>query len=192
MQRLAIQEPTPRHVPITVEIYHLMAERGAFGPEDRVELIGGEIFDMSPVGSLHARCVKILNACLSEILRGTHIIGIQDPIVLDDESEPQPDVCVLRYREDFYKHAAPRAADVKLIIEVADSSAAFDRSVKLSRYAMAGIAEAWLIDLSNDRVEVHTQPEQDHYGSVIIYERGDNVVSETIPAIDLSVDGILG
>ena len=134
---------------------------------------------MSPVGSLHVRCVNILGAFLGRILRDEYIVSVQNPILLDDQSEPEPDVSLLRYVADFYKNELPKAADVKLIIEVADSSAAFDRSVKLSRYALAGIAEAWLIDLSNDRVEVHTQPEQDHYGSVIIYERGDNVVSET-------------
>lgn len=192
MQNLAVKPPTPRHVPITVEIYHLMAEKGAFGPEDRVELIGGKIFDMSPIGSLHARCVNFLNAFLGRVLQEEYILNVQNPIILDDESEPEPDLAVLRHVADFYKDELPGAGEVKLIIEIADSSVEFDRNIKLRRYAMAGIAESWLIDLINERVEVHTRPEPDGYAQVKVFRRGENAVSATLPSIDLPVDDIFG
>jgi len=191
MQNLALNGPTPRHFPITVEIYHLMADKGAFASDDRVELIGGEIFDMSPVGSLHVRCVNFLNAYFSR-LGQQFVVSVQNPIVLDSESEPQPDIALLRPVPDLYKDELPRAKDVILIVEVADSSVEFDRGLKFNRYASAGISEAWLIDLAHDRVEVHSRPKENGFGLVKVYTRGENAVSETMPEIDLAVDDILG
>jgi Uma2 family endonuclease len=192
MQNLAAKVPTPRHFPITVEIYHLMAKNGAFHPDDRVELIGGEIFEMSPVGSVHIRCVNFLNAFLARVLGDDYIVSVQNPIVLDDESEPQPDISVLKFRADFYRNETPKATHTELIIEVADTSVEFDRSVKIGRYAVAGVPEAWLIDLANDRVEVRSMPLSDEYGLTKIYTRGENAVSEKIPSINLPVDDVLG
>lgn len=192
MQNLAVKPPSPRQIPISVEVYHLMAEQGAFHPDERVELVGGKIFDMSPVGSLHARCVKFLNAVLSALADEQFIVSVQDPIILDDESEPEPDIALLRRVDDFYKNELPKAEDVLFIVEVADTSVEFDRSVKFQRYAQAGISEAWLVDLINDRVEVHYEPKDAAYGSLKTYQRGENAVSETIPEINLSVDEILG
>ncbi len=173
-------------------MYHLMAENGVFHSEDRVELIGGELFDKSPIGNLHARCVKFLNAYLSDLLSGKFVLGVRDPIILDDNSEPQPDLSIINYRADFYKDEAPHAQDVVILIEVAETSTGFDRNVKFRRYASAGIPEAWLVDLATNRVEVHFQPKEGSYGLVKIYQRGENAVSETIPSIDLPVEDILG
>lgn len=192
MQNLSVRTPTPRYMPVTVEIYHLMAERGAFHPDDRVELIGGQIFDMSPIGRLHARCVNYLNAYLNRTFGSDLIVSTQNPVFLDDLSEPQPDICLLRPSPDFYKAELPRARDVKLIIEVADSSVEFDRGVKLMRYAMAGIPESWLVNLVNESVEVHTLPEIDGYGSVETFLRGDEAASKAIPTLVIPVDEILG
>ena len=190
MTILAVQEPTRR--PITVEMYHVMAENGAFEPDDRVELIGGELFDMSPIGNLHARCVKFLAKYLIRSLGDRFVVGVQDPIVLGDDSEPQPDLSILQYRVDFYKDATPADKNVVIVIEVAESSVDFDRTVKFGRYAAAGIPEAWLIDLVAERVEIHSQPTTNGYGLVKMCHRGDNAASQTIPSIDLSVDDILG
>lgn len=192
MQNLQIAQPTLRRHPISVEMYHIMAEQGAFGPEDRVELIGGEIIDMSPIGTLHARCVKFLNRFLSKIAGSEYIIAVQDPVVLTDDTEPQPDITVLRFREDFYKFEAPGPADILLIIEVADTSYDYDRNVKLPRYASSGIPETWLIDLVSDRIEVHYQPKADTYGTVKIYSRGDEVTSTVLTSLRVSVDEVLG
>jgi len=192
MQNLSVKIPTQRHVPITVEMYHLMNERGAFHPDERVELIGGRIFDMSPIGSLHARCVNFLNAYLSNIFAGKFIVGVQNPILLDDQSEPQPDIALLEYREDFYKDELPSAADVRLIIEVADTSAEYDRGVKFPRYAAAGVSEAWLIDLFNERIEIHSDPTTNAYQLNMTYVRGQSIQSKNIPTINLAVNDILG
>ena len=192
MQEISATQFVPRRFPITVKMFNVMANEGAFEPGERIELIGGEIFDMSPIGNLHARCVKFLANYLIQSLNGIYIVGVQDPVVLDDLSEPQPDLSVLRYRPDFYKEETPSAKDIILIVEVADTTAIFDRGIKLRRYASAGVSEYWLIDLVADHVEVHTNPDEDSYGSLKIFRRGENVSSEAIPAIELSVDEILG
>jgi Uma2 family endonuclease len=190
MTILAVQEPTRR--PITVEMYHVMAEKGAFHPDDRVELIGGELFDMSPIGNLHARCVKFLADYFITLLSGNFIVGVQDPIVLGDDSEPQPDLSILDFKSDFYRDSTPTAENVVVIIEVADSSVDFDRNTKLDRYAAAGIPEAWLIDLISERVEIHSQPTANGYGLVKMCHRGENAASQAIQSIDLTVNDILG
>lgn len=192
MDALAVREPTYSRFPISVDMYHLMAERGVFAPDDRVELIEGELFEMSPIGNLHARCVKFLNDYLITLLTGRYVVGVQDPIVLNDKSEPQPDLSILDYRADFYKDETPRAKNVVLVIEVAETSVTFDKNVKFRRYAAAGISEAWLIDLTGESVEVHSQPKDNGYGTIKIYQRGENAVSEAIPSINLPVDDILG
>ena len=169
-----------------------MAERGAFAPDERVELLDGEIREMSPIGSAHARCVKFLSSILFGLFSGRFIISVQDPVILDDLSEPQPDLAVLDHREDFYKESLPLAKDVKLVIEVADSTVTFDRYRKFPKYASAGIPEAWLVDLESTHVEVHFQPKEDTYGTVKIYRRGETAVSEVMPELAISVDELLG
>jgi Uma2 family endonuclease len=192
MSTLAQEKAQPRRFPITVEVYHFMAERGAFAPDERVELLDGEIREMSPIGSLHARCVNLLTEFLHRTFAGRYIVSAQNPIILDDLSEPQPDIALLERREDFYKSELPSARDVALVFEVADSSVTFDRYRKLPKYAEAGIPEAWLVDLESEHIEVHFQPKEDTYGTVKIYRRGEAAVSETIPEFNISVDDLLG
>ena len=187
-----MEQTEPRRFPITVEVYHFMAERGAFAPDERVELLDGEIREMSPIGSAHANCVNLVTEFLNRILSGRYIVSIQNPIILDDLSEPQPDLAVLNRREVPYRQSLPAAADVRLVIEVSDSTVAFDRYRKIPKYATAGIPESWLIDLESDHIEVHSQLNVDTYGSVRIYRRGDLVVSETLPELSVNVDEILG
>ncbi len=192
MSTLALNKPEPRRFPITVEVYHFMAERGAFAPDERVELLDGEIREMSPIGSAHAYCVNLLTEFLNLALSGRYIVSVQNPIVLDDTSEPQPDIAVLAPREVSYRESLPTAVDVKLIVEVADSSVTFDRYRKFPKYASAGIPEAWLIDIESGHVEVHTQPKPDTYGTVKIYRRGELVTSETMQELSVAVDELLG
>jgi Uma2 family endonuclease len=192
MSTRVLENAQPRRFPITVEVYHFMAERGAFAPDERVELLDGEIREMSPIGSAHARCVKLLSSFLFGLFSGRYTISVQDPIILDDLSEPQPDLAVLDHREDFYKESLPFAKDVRLVIEVADSTVAFDRYRKFPKYASAGIIEAWLVDFESEHVEVHFQPKPDTYGTVKIYRRGEKATSETLPELSISVDELLG
>ena len=169
-----------------------MAERGSFAPDERVELIDGEIIEMSPIGSRHARVVDFLNDFLTSCLRKDFIVRIQSPIIVGDMNEPQPDVAVIQRRADFYRDSHPMTDDVALIIEVSDSTATFDRSRKIPKYAAGGIPETWLIDIESGHVEVHSMPKEYAYGLVKIYLRGETAVSETIPELALSVDDIIG
>ncbi len=192
MPPLAEKERPRKRVPLTIEMYHTLSEQRTFASDERLELINGEIFEMSPIGSRHARCVKLLNEFLIRHCSENSIISVQDPIELDDHSEPQPDLSILRRTADYYRDALPKAADVKLIIEVSDTSIEFDRSYKVPSYAAAGIPEVWLIDLESEHVEVHSMPSENAYGLVKIYLRGENAVSETFAEFTLPVNDILG
>jgi Uma2 family endonuclease len=181
-----------KNYPISVEMFHIMASHGAFRPDDRVELIDGEIIEMSPIGSRHVRCVNFLSEFLSRHLADRFIVSVQNPIIATDDTEPQPDIALLLRSDDFYQHGLPTGRDVALVIEVSDSSAAFDRSRKIPKFATAGIPEAWLVDLESDHVEVHTMPKEGAYGLVKIYLRGEQAKSDTIDALRLAVNDILG
>jgi len=143
-----------------------MAEAGILKTDDRVELIGGEIVAMSPIGLRHSVCVAKLNALLQRALAEPVILWIQSPLRLSEYSEPQPDLSVLRARDDFYAARHPTAADVVFVVEVADSSLLYDQRTKFPLYARSGVAEAWLVDLVNYVVEVHTSPRGGAYEKV--------------------------
>ena len=176
----------------TVDDFNTMTEQGLFDPTDRLELIEGEIIEISPIGKLHARAVNFLSNLLVQLFKGEFVVSTQNPIVLDDRSEPQPDIAILRHKSDFYKESHPHAVDVLLVIEVADTTVEYDRTIKLPKYASAGIPEAWFIDLNAERVEVHTDPKDKTYSVVKIYQRGEDAASESFPSLALPVDDILG
>ncbi len=167
-----------------------MSEAGILSEDDRVELIEGEIIKMSPIGNRHVTCVNRLNHVLSRKVDA--IISVQNPIRLDDYSEPQPDIALLKPRDDFYAGSLPAASDVLLIIEVPVTSVEYDRKVKLPLYASAGIPEAWIANLPEDRIEVCSQPVNAIYQKVRIAKRGEVLLSETVPSFSISVDEILG
>lgn len=170
-----------------------MSEAGIFSPDDRVELIEGEIVKMSPIGSLHAACVdRVVNKSLARLAGRDAIIRVQSPIVLDDYSEPQPDVTLLRPRADFYAHGHPKSADVLMVIEVADSSVEVDRRVKIPLYARAGIPEVVIAVLPDELVEFHAEAAGGQYQRVSILRRGDQLTSATVPNFRLDVEDILG
>src|SRR5262245_48935979 len=137
--------------------YHRMGEVGILKPKERVELIHGEIVEMSPIGPRHIAFVNSLNELLVLRLGGRALVSVQNPVALDEYSEPEPDLAVLR-RRDNYKHAEPATEDVLLLIEVADTSLAYDRRVKLELYAEAGVPEYWVIDAAAEIIEVHREP----------------------------------
>lgn len=146
----------------SVAEYHKMGEVGIL-PERGVELINGEIVEMSPIGSKHAKTVKKLNKILGVLLGDEAIISIQDPIIANDLSEPEPDVAVLKFRSDFYENELPHGSDVLLLIEVSDTTLAFDKNVKLPLYATSGIPECWLLDLQKKQIQAFWQPEGNAY-----------------------------
>ncbi len=157
----------------TTEQYHLMHEAGVFLEGDRLELINGEIAEMSPIGRKHAVCVTRLTELFFSRLLGKVQIWSQNPIFLDNGSEPQPDLVILKRREDFYADALPIPSDILLIIEVADSTIAYDREVKMPLYAVAGIPEMWLFDINRKVIEGYSQPSTLGYKKMQRYEQND-------------------
>jgi Uma2 family endonuclease len=180
-----------RHHRFSVETYDEMIARGILTSGDRVELLAGEIVEMSPIGSPHASCVLRLNQFLSLALGTRAAVAVQNPIVLPPDSEPEPDIAILRPRDDFYVHAHPRPADILLLIEVADSSLLLDRTVKLPIYAAAGIVEVWIVDLGASRIEVYSRPEQGAYSESRSVRGEEALTPVAVPELRLRVSDIL-
>ena len=176
----------------TVAEYERMGQVGIFSEDDRVELVNGEIIEMSPIGERHAACVDFLTQFITLRLKRGAIVRIQNPVLLDDYSEPQPDVAILKRRDDFYRHAHPRPEDVLLVIEVSDSTLDFDRKVKVPLYASVGIPEAWVVNLPDERIEVYSDPAGGEYRTISSYARGRRLQSHTLAALRLSVSKVLG
>jgi Uma2 family endonuclease len=169
-----------------------MAETGILTEDDRVELIEGEIVEMSPIGSRHAACVNRLNMLLSRQAGHSFIVSVQNPIIVSDYSEPEPDLAVLRLRADYYEQELPQSADVLLVVEVADTSVEVDRSVKVPLYAQSGIPVIVLVDLPKELIEAYLQPANGQYQSIKTFRRGDFFQLDVLPQLSLSVDDILG
>jgi len=174
-----------------VDEYYRMAKVGIFSEDDRVELIEGEVVEMSPIGSGHQGCVDELTSIVIEKMGREVIVRVQGPIQVDEYSEPQPDISLLRPRRDYYRHAHPVPTEVLLVIEVADTSVEYDRNVKLPLYARAGIPEAWLVILSKESIEVYSEPKNGKYQKVQRLKRGKTLASITLPGLKLAVDDIL-
>jgi Uma2 family endonuclease len=175
----------------TVDEYHRMANAGIFREDDRIELLDGEILEMTPIGSRHAATVDRLNQLFSDRARRRAIVRIQSPIRISERSEPQPDVALLQPRADFYAQAHPGPEDVILVVEVAETSVEVDRSVKVPLYARAGIPEVWLMDLSGDCIEVFQEPSPQGYQEIQRVRRGDRLAPRAFPDLDLAVHDLL-
>jgi Uma2 family endonuclease len=182
---LLTRHPWVARRPITVAEYHRMGEVGILLPDDRVELIEGQLVAMSPIGCLHTGTSNMLNHLLVQAVRGKAIVSVQNPIRLDDYSEPEPDFALLRPRSDFYRTATPVPSDVLLLIEVADSSLKYDRSVKRALYARHGIPEFWLINLGARKVEVHREPIGEDYTSMEQFGPGKTLEPKSLPGVSI-------
>jgi Uma2 family endonuclease len=170
--------------------YHRMAEVGILREHDRIELIKGEIVEMSPIGRRHKAFVGNLNQLLAVRLAGRAVVWMQNPIVLADDTEPEPDVTVLRRRPVSYKEQEARAEDVLLLIEVADSSLDYDRSTKLRLYADAGIPEYWVVDCTAETVEIHRTPGAEGYRDVTGVAGGATLGLQAFPDVELTTTDI--
>jgi Uma2 family endonuclease len=178
--------------PITVAEYHRMGEVGILTERDRVELIEGELVAMAPIGSQHSGTVNSLTRRLVLALGDRGVVAVRNPVRLDDLTEPQPDFAVLKPRSDDYRLATPRADEVLLIVEVADSSLAYDRTVKRSLYARHGIAEFWIVNLPAGEVEVCRGPSGDDYTSIVRVGRAGMLEPERLPGATILVDELFG
>ena len=174
-----------------VDEYHRMAKAGILSEDDRVELLGGEIIEMSPIGSRHQGCVNRLARLLFEFAGRNYVVHVQGPVRLNERSELQPDLALLKPRPDFYSEGHPTPEDVLLLIEVSETSADYDREVKLPLYAGAGIAEVWIVDLGAQAVEVCADPRRSAYEAVTMARSGQTFGSPTVPELSVRVDDIL-
>ena len=176
----------------TVDEYYRMAEAGILSGDDHVELLEGEVVEMSPIGSRHAACVRRLDTLLNREAAQLSLVSVQSPIRLNEFSEPQPDVALLRPREDFYAEAHPTPVDVLLIIEVADTSVEYDQEVKLPLYAEAGIPQMLIVNIPADLIESYAEPVGGVYQRIAQIRRGEFVEIVGVPGVVLSVDEVLG
>jgi Uma2 family endonuclease len=168
-------EPSRRR--FTVEEFQRMGEAGIFAPDERVELIDGEVIQMSPIGPRHIECMFALEDYLRPLMSPDRRISIQTPIQLAD-AQPQPDVALLR--RDLPKGQLPPASACSLVVEIADSTVRFDRTSKRLDYARAGIPEYWVLDLPAQAVVVHLEPSQDDYRRVSEHRPGTSFISPAL------------
>jgi len=176
----------------TVDEYERMGQVGIFNDDDRVELLDGEIVNMTPIGPVHAGAINRVAELLFQRLAGHAMVIVQNPLRLAPYSEPQPDIVVARRRDDYYQLGHPTADDVWLVIEVADSSLHLDRTIKVPLYAYARISEVWLIDLAGRAVTAYTEPDDGGYGAVRIARPGDSLTPCMIPDLTITVSEIFG
>lgn len=176
----------------TADEYHRMGEAGIFHEDDRVELIDGEIVEMNPIGDPHAGGVNRLTRLFIGRLGDMAVVGVQNPVRLGEYDEPQPDLAILRYRADFYASRGPRPEDVLLLIEVADSTAGYDRRVKGPLYARHTIPEYWLVDLNRGHVVVFREPAPDGYRATRVHRPGESLSLVSLPDVAIAVADMLG
>jgi Uma2 family endonuclease len=180
------------HYRFTRDEYHRMAQTGILPPEARVELINGEILEMSPVGRRHTASVDRLTDIFAPPLHGKAIVRVQSSIVLSEGQEPEPDISLLRYRADFYNDSHETPADILLIVEVADTSEGYDRRTKGPLYARYGIPELWIADVHRDRLTVYRDPTLDGYATAQVLSPGQSVSPLAFPDLDVAVRAIFG
>lgn len=173
---------------ISTEDYNKMAEIGMLKPDERLELINGEIYTKRPILSRHAAIVNQVNRILGRIMTNEYIVSIQNPVHLDELNQLEPDISVLKFQDDLYVHSHPNSNDVLVVMEVSDSTYEFDRYVKLPIYANNGVPEYWLINLKEKCIEVYEDPVLNKYRINNCYLLGDE-----IPVLDemISVSQVL-
>jgi Uma2 family endonuclease len=172
----------------TVDEYERMVEVGILAEDDRVELLNGEIIEkISPIGSWHSFVVNELHYQLLQLLDRSNSIRNQSSIKLTKSSMPEPDLIVLKYQADRYRHQLPGPSDILLIIEVSDSTLDIDQHTKLPLYAQCSIPEVWIVNGRDDQIEQYTQPSATGYQSVKKYKAGETITSQQLPQIQLAV-----
>ena len=176
----------------TTEEFHTMVKTGIFHEDDRVELINGEIIEMAPIGHRHILCVNRLTHFFATALAGKTIVSIQNSVELGTRIEPQPDVALFYFRADFYQHQPPTFSDTAAVVEVSDTTLAYDRGVKIPLYAKSGINEFWIVDVDNREITSYTNPQDGTYQSFKVYQPEDSIHLQAFPEIKFNVIDFLG
>lgn len=187
----AIHEtPLLRRHRITADEYQRLGQVQFFAPDARVELIEGEVIDMAPIGTRHWSAVNRLHALFAAAFGARVIVASQSSLRLGTHSEPEPDLGVYRPRADFYASALPTAADTLLLVEVAESSARYDREIKLPLYARHGVPEYWIVDLDADMLRMYRHPQGDQYAEVTETATPGIAAIAALPGVTLDLTGL--
>ena len=176
----------------TVDEYYRMGETGILHEDDRVELIDGEIIQMSPIGNRHLGCVNWANDAFTAAFRGRAVVSVQNPLRLNNYTEPEPDVVLLKHRKDAYRAKRPEAEDALLVVEVADTTLAYDRDVKMPRYAAANVPEVWIENLEEQLLLVYRDPKGKSYSTLLTLTLNDSVSVQAFPDVTFQVRDLLG
>ena len=177
---------------ISADDYQRLGKLGVIAPESRVELLDGEIIVMAPIGSRHWAMVNRLDELLRDAVKKMAIVATQSSFRLDRYSEPEPDIALFKRREDFYTDALPKAEDTLLVVEVSDSSARYDREIKLPRYAAQGIPEVWIVDLDAQVFRLHRGPRGADYIETSVTATPGIVELVALPGVEVDLTGLLG
>lgn len=180
----------PHFYRLSVREFDRMVEAGAFRLDARVELVNGELVEMSPIGVGHAYVVRELDRVLGRQLEGRAVVSVQSPLLCSDVSQPQPDLAIVRWPADRYLDRHPNAEDVLLVVEVADSSLRYDEHEKVPMYARAGVPEVWLVDMPHHRVHVFTDPVADGYGQRAARTSKDILNPAAFPDVEIVVSDL--
>lgn len=175
----------------SVAEYHRMAETGILRPDARVELLDGRIIDMSPIGPFHGGITKRLNHLFTRLARGRWMVSVQDPLRLNDDSEPEPDLMLVKPAPDDYTSRHPGPEDVFLLIEVSDTTLDYDREEKLPAYGRAGIPEVWILNLNDRTIETYREPHFTGYAARQTLRAGDTLSPLRFPDVTLDVAELL-
>jgi Uma2 family endonuclease len=175
---------------LTVDDYYRMAEAGVLAPPLRVELIRGEIVDMAPMGARHGGVVQYLTRLLVMAAGDSASVAVQRPLRLGDQSEPEPDLMVLKPRQDAYRKGHPVASDVLLLVEVSDTSARYDREIKLPLYAEHGVAEVWIVDLAAGLLRMHRRPHGNEYAEIMAVSAPGRTGLPGLPGVEVDLSGL--
>jgi Uma2 family endonuclease len=180
------------HHAFTVDEWHRMGEVGLFGEEARLELLDGEIIEMAPIGSRHAGTVNRLNELLVTAVDHQAVVAVQNPVFLDKRSEPQPDIALLARRGDYYTLAHAEPSEILLLIEVSETTLAYDRDRKAPYYAGAGVRECWIVDLTSDTILVCRVPGRGGYEDVQMVRPGDVLAVPGLKGVTVDVSEVFG
>ena len=184
-------QPQPRRLRFSVDEYYKMIELGMLKDYEKAEIIEGELIQKMPIGKKHSAIVEKLNEILRDRLGKSVSLRNQQPVRFGDYNEPEPDLSVLKRRDDFYFDHKPVPKDVLLLIKVSDATLKYDRDTKLALYAEAEIPEVWIVNLVNNIVEVHQKPSVGIYQLTKIFKRGEQIESKALPDLKLAVDEVL-